>query len=357
MQENVFRGLGHRRGAQRNADRHELRRLNIVVVVDAVPQHEIAGRGGQLVLRIQFEHAVAGVILPSVPAGDNEESVALDGHVRRIGTDLDRALIEIRGDGGDHRAHADLPGIGAAVVGGRRGTQTLRLQELRGERRRRGLEADGVRIGDIIAVHVDHRFGRRHPGQGRIHCRGQTHDSSPSMVDFSGDARKPGIEQVEMPPFRPPFQSFLPALFPNFLFAGIDIGYILELNGIVADVQRHRTLVERHFVNDPRDFRALIVQARDGLVHHDIGGDHILLELQRGQGVAQFIVRGNGLDLADLLENLAVVHRTRRILVLHFGDQERDELLQVHVVESIGIGDGAGSLLSVLALHAADGGC
>ncbi len=61
----------------------------------------------------------------------------------------------------------DLPRIGAAAGCRRTGAQALRLQELRGEDGLGGLEANRVRVGHVVAHHVDGRFGRRQACQRR----------------------------------------------------------------------------------------------------------------------------------------------------------------------------------------------
>ena len=66
--------------------------IDVEVLVDAKPKHAIAGGGDDVVVRIGLELAVAGVELFALGAFDDQEAVALDGHVERVGADLDRAL-------------------------------------------------------------------------------------------------------------------------------------------------------------------------------------------------------------------------------------------------------------------------
>ena len=145
-------------------------RCTLKFSVDAVAQQPIARCGDQLAVGVHLEDAVAGVELFAAVALHDKEAVALDGHVGRAGTDFDGALLEVGRDRGDHRAQADLTRIRAAVGVGRARTQALRLQELRGERRIGGLEAHGVRVGQVVADHVDGGFRGGQAGERRAQC-------------------------------------------------------------------------------------------------------------------------------------------------------------------------------------------
>ncbi len=167
LQHDVLRRLGHRGRAQRNRQRRQRRGVDVEIAVHAVAQQVIAAGVDQLIVGVHLELAVAGVELLAAGTLHDEHPVALDGQIAGAGTGRDGALAEIRRDVGDHRAQADLGGIGAAVVGRGGGTEALRLRELRGKLRHRGLEADGVRVRQVVADHVDRRFGRVHAGQRR----------------------------------------------------------------------------------------------------------------------------------------------------------------------------------------------
>ena len=72
--------------------------------------------GNQFIGGIRPENPVARVQLFALLPLDDEEPIALDGQIRRAGTELERPLSEIRTDLGHLHAHADLPRIGATVV-------------------------------------------------------------------------------------------------------------------------------------------------------------------------------------------------------------------------------------------------
>ena len=159
---------------ERNLQRHE--RLNDVeFVVDAEAEHAIAGDGDDFVVGVGLQLAVARVEALALRALHDQEAVALDGHVERIGADFDRALREVRIDRGHLDAQADLPRVGAAARVDWRRADALRLQELRGEQHVRFLEADRVGVGDVVAHDVDRRFGGLQAGERRRHCRLKTH--------------------------------------------------------------------------------------------------------------------------------------------------------------------------------------
>ncbi len=103
-------------------------------------------------------------VLSLVPL-HHQEPVALDGDIERIRADFNRPLVEVGRDTTDLHPQTDLPRVGAAQVAAGSGTDRLRLQKLRGEDDARLLEADGVRVGDIVAHHVDHGFRGLHAGE------------------------------------------------------------------------------------------------------------------------------------------------------------------------------------------------
>ena len=118
----------------------------------------------------------------ALEAFDDQEAVALDGHVERIGADLDRALREVGIDGRDLHTEADLAGIGTAGGVGRRGADALRLEELVGEEDVGLLEADGAGVGDVVADDVDDGFGGLQAGERRGECGLKTHGFTPPRV-------------------------------------------------------------------------------------------------------------------------------------------------------------------------------
>ena len=57
---------------------------------------------------------------------------------------------------------------------------------------------------------------------------------------------------------------------------------------------------------------------------------------QHGVERAGELVGGADLaDLVDLVQHLAVVHRIERILILHFGDQQLQEHVEIEIVERV----------------------
>ena len=92
FQVDVVGRLGHDFDAQRDLDRHQLRRVDLELVVHAVAQQAVAVERDQLVLRVELEDAVSRVERFVALALDHEEAVALDGQVGGVGADFDRAL-------------------------------------------------------------------------------------------------------------------------------------------------------------------------------------------------------------------------------------------------------------------------
>lgn len=169
LQGGFRRGLGHHGAAQGNRNRLKLRRIDLEIVVDAITHYTVAGGRDQLILGIGRKGAVAGIVLLIVFALDDEKTVTLDGQVGGAVGRGDRTLREIRRNLCHLHAEALLLWIGAAVGGGGRGTNALRLQELRGKEHVGGLEAHSVRVGQVVADDVDLRFRGTQARQGRAH--------------------------------------------------------------------------------------------------------------------------------------------------------------------------------------------
>ena len=119
-----------------------------------------------------------GIILAAaVKALTMKETFALDGKVGGAVGCGDRALGEIRRDLRDLHAEPLLRRVDAAVACGGRGADALGLQELVGEKHVGSLEADGVRVGQVVAYDVDLRVRGIQASQGRAHGGCQTHVS------------------------------------------------------------------------------------------------------------------------------------------------------------------------------------
>ena len=85
----------------------------------------------------------------------------------------------VGGDFGDLDPEPDLPRVGAAVVIRGTGPERERLQKLAGKYRVGGLETHRLAVGQVIADHVNLRFGGRQPRQGRRQGGLQTHTAYP----------------------------------------------------------------------------------------------------------------------------------------------------------------------------------
>ena len=178
----VLRGLSHGGRTQGNLQRHQPRRLDLEIVVDAVTQQPLAVDGDQLVLGVGFEQAVARVEGFALFPLDDEKPVALDGQVRRAGADFHGPLGKVGTNLGGFHPQPDLPWVGPPAELCRRRTQRLGLHELRGKQGFGSLESHRVGVADVVAHHVDNRFGggqpRQRSGQGRL----QTHRLPPCSV-------------------------------------------------------------------------------------------------------------------------------------------------------------------------------
>ena len=176
---NVLRGLRDGGRSQGNGDRLQGGGLHLIVCIDAEAEQFVAGRSDQFVLGIGLKLAVAGVERLAAGPLDDEKAVPLNGQVRGVRADLNRALREVGGDFGDLGAQPDLLRVGAAEIALRAGTQALRLQELRGEDGRRTLEADRAGVRQIIAHDVDRGLRGAHSGQGGAESGCQAHSLVP----------------------------------------------------------------------------------------------------------------------------------------------------------------------------------
>ena len=91
-------------------------------------------------------------------AFNDEEPVTLQSHIGRGRTGLNRALRKDRHDLCDLGAETGLARVGATGGGGRLRSQAEILKKLSRERNTRLFEADRLRVGEVIADHVDLRF-------------------------------------------------------------------------------------------------------------------------------------------------------------------------------------------------------
>src|SRR6478609_7943533 len=113
----IVRLLRDGRSAKRDRQWFHRIRIDHELIVDAISQHTVARNRYELIYGVRLELTVARVELlrAAVRALQDEKPVALDGEVKRIGADLNRALCEVRSNFCDADTEADLPRVRTAA--------------------------------------------------------------------------------------------------------------------------------------------------------------------------------------------------------------------------------------------------
>ena len=91
----------------------------------------------------------------------------------------------------------------------------------------------------------------------------------------------------------------------------------------------------RHAVHESFDRRTIVGKCRHGLPDQAAGGGQILAGDDRLQRVGQLIRGADFSDLADLLDQFAVVQRIQWILVLQLGNHQLQKRVHTDVARSL----------------------
>ena len=98
----------------------------------------------------------------------------------------------------------------------------------------------------------------------------------------------------------------------------------------------------------PVTLSPLIGQSGYRFLQQSAGRHDVLRLLHCAERVGEALIGFDGFDLADLLKNLAVVHRIQWILVLQLSHQHLEKSIQVDLIKGIA----CGGLLALLPLNA-----
>ncbi len=152
---------------QRNCEWSQFSSLDFEFVVDAEAHQAVSGGRHQLVGTIETEDSTARVQLLIARPLYDEQAIPLNCQIGGAGADLDGPLREIGGDGCYSDAEPSLSRVGSTIVRSRGSAQRERLQELGCKDDFRRLEADGLRVGEIVSQHVDLLLSRVEPSERR----------------------------------------------------------------------------------------------------------------------------------------------------------------------------------------------
>src|SRR6185312_2174500 len=177
----VLSRLGDGRRPQRDRDVLKGAALNVSRGIDAVALDELAAAGHELVGRVERERAVSGVKL-LVPL-DEEEPIAIDGHVGGLAGRLDGPGGEVLLVVGDDHTLAFLARVGAAEVAGGRRSIGVGDVKLRRKERPGALEGGGVGIGNVVANHVQPLLIDVDPRRAGEQGAGQSHRRSSLLAN------------------------------------------------------------------------------------------------------------------------------------------------------------------------------
>ena len=175
--------LCNSRGTEGDGECGHRASLNFILIVDTKAQEPVTGNGDDFVIRIGFELSVASVKPLRGALGALHDKSRRLGWLRRGDrADFRWCLGEVGRNLGDFYTQADLTRVGTTAAFGWSTTNALGLQKLSGEIDVRFLEADGIRVCDVVAHYVDRGFGSLQTGQSRCHGRLKTHGTLPCIV-------------------------------------------------------------------------------------------------------------------------------------------------------------------------------